>query len=116
MPNFVLHELAHAYHHRVLRFDETTEAFISTNDFYPFTREELKRHDPGQKGEVELHLVSVPVSFSRGSRGSRLKSCVFRFESDAASHGNRLTCWVAASCSPIGGGVAESRIAGECGG
>lgn len=94
MPNFVLHELAHAYHDRFLPagfgnpeikallekaksdgryeqverwngegraktkerayamvnpmeyFAETTEAFFSRNDFFPFTREELKRHDP----------------------------------------------------------------------
>ena len=94
MPNFALHELAHAYHHRVLRlsfanpqvraayqkakssgkydrverhlgngrpntfesayamttpqeyFAETSEAFFSTNDFFPFNRAELKQHDP----------------------------------------------------------------------
>ena len=27
-------------------FAETTEAFFGTNDFYPFTRAELKEHDP----------------------------------------------------------------------
>jgi hypothetical protein len=92
MPVFVLHELAHAYHDRVLGFDnaeiiaayerakasksydaveragidgrpstterayamtnereyfaETTEAFFGRNDFFPFTRDELRRHDP----------------------------------------------------------------------
>ncbi len=94
MPNFALHELAHAYHHRVLKdgfdnaeikaayarakasgsydrverwhgngkpntferayamtdameyFAETTEAFFSRNDFFPFTRAELEKHDP----------------------------------------------------------------------
>lgn len=94
MPNFTLHELAHAYHHRVLPngfenaeikaafkrakaaksydkverwlgngkpntferayamtnpqeyFAETTEAYFTRNDFFPFTRDELKRHDP----------------------------------------------------------------------
>lgn len=91
MPNFALHELAHAYHDRVLgnghagikaayeqakaggkydrverqdsegkrRFDrayaltspqeyfaETTEAYFSRNDFFPFTRAELEQHDP----------------------------------------------------------------------
>lgn len=94
MPNFALHELAHAYHNRFLPggfgnpeikaaydktkasgkydrverwhgngkpntfelayamknpmeyFAETSEAFFSRNDFFPFTREELKRHDP----------------------------------------------------------------------
>jgi dipeptidyl-peptidase-4 len=93
MPNFVLHELAHAYHDRVITkgfanpeikllfdnakskglydkveqrfgdgksaivrayamsspmeyFAECTEAYFSTNDFYPFTRQQLQQHDP----------------------------------------------------------------------
>mgnify|MGYP003663118402 CR=1 FL=1 len=87
MPMMMLHELAHAYHDRVLGFDhpgikanfervqesgiynavmrsngkleqayamsnrkeyfaETSEAFFGTNDFYPFNRNELRRHDP----------------------------------------------------------------------
>jgi hypothetical protein len=92
MPNFALHELAHAYHDRVLQdgfsngeitaafensksngiyekverrfgdgrmmierayamtnpmeyFAEATEAYFTTNDFYPFTRAELEKHD-----------------------------------------------------------------------
>jgi hypothetical protein len=87
-PAMVLHEMAHAYHDRVLRFDhpdirkaydnakaegkyesvlritgmkerhyaltdpqeyfaEGTEAFLGTNDFFPFVRAELRLHDPG---------------------------------------------------------------------
>lgn len=94
MPNFALHELAHAYHFRVLPlgfdnprikkafdnarsggkydrvqrrhgegrpttferayalrnameyFAETTEAFFSRNDFFPFNRADLQTHDP----------------------------------------------------------------------
>jgi hypothetical protein len=94
MPNFVLHELAHAYHFRVLKegfgnpslikafevatasgkydrversngvhgqnsfekayamsspmeyFAETTEAYFSRNDFFPFNSKELQKHDP----------------------------------------------------------------------
>jgi hypothetical protein len=93
MPNFALHELAHAFHHRTLRmsygnlqikaaydkakssgkydrverkgsegrsymdrayamtnpqeyFAESTEAYFSRNDFFPFTRDELKQQDP----------------------------------------------------------------------
>ena len=83
----VLHELAHAYHHHVLGYDnpdikaayraamksksyesvlfytgiqkrayacnndqeyfaELTEAYFSTNDFYPFVRPEVKEHEP----------------------------------------------------------------------
>ncbi|MBL8816591.1 MAG: hypothetical protein JNL58_11220 [Planctomyces sp.] len=94
MPNFALHELAHAYHFRFLKdgygnaeimavydrakqsggydrverrlggdrpnqfeaaygisnppeyFAETTEAYFSRNDFFPFNRAELRKHDP----------------------------------------------------------------------
>lgn len=93
MPNFVLHELSHAYHDRFLPgghanpeiratyekakaggtyeqverrdakgatridrayamtnpaeyFAETTEAYFSTNDFFPYNRDQLKQHDP----------------------------------------------------------------------
>ena len=93
MPNFTLHELAHAYHDRVLPqgfshrgiqtafenaqkrgryerveqrfgdgrsaqtrayamtnpmeyFAECSEAHFSTNDFFPFHREQLAKHDP----------------------------------------------------------------------
>lgn len=109
MPNFALHELAHAYHFRVLRdgfenaeikaafesaksrgiyervertrgdgspytrerayaltnpmeyFAETTEAYFFRNDFYPFTREELRRHDPEMFALLEK-LWQVPAS------------------------------------------------------
>ena len=94
MPNFALHELAHAYHNLFLKegfgnpqiseafqsakksgkydkverwhgvanqntferaygmsnpmeyFAETSEAYFSRNDFFPFTRSQLKCHDP----------------------------------------------------------------------
>ena len=94
MPNFTLHELAHAFHDRFLEsgfenteikaaydrakasgsydhverwngdgkaktkerayamtnpmeyFAELSEAYFSRNDFFPFTREELRKHDP----------------------------------------------------------------------
>jgi len=103
MPNFALHELAHAYHDLVLGnenaeikaayqrakasgqyerveqrfgngrsatvrayamanpqeyFAESTEAFFSTNDFFPFTREELRQHDP-QTFDLLTHLWNV---------------------------------------------------------
>jgi len=86
-PSMLLHEMAHAYHDRVLTFQhagireayreakksgtydsvlringikerhyaltdpqeyfaEGTEAFLGTNDFYPFVRAELRAHDP----------------------------------------------------------------------
>ncbi len=99
MPNFTLHELAHAYHDRVLGFDdpairsaykrahrsgtydrverwfgsgrpntfekayamtndleyfaESTEAYFSRNDFFPFNREELEKHDPEMAALLE---------------------------------------------------------------
>ena len=93
MPNFALHELAHAYHDRVLQdgfqnqelrdlyaqaikegkyerveqrfgdgrsentrayamtnsqeyFAECSEAYFSNNDFFPFDRKQLEKHDP----------------------------------------------------------------------
>lgn len=91
MPNFALHELSHAFHDRVLGFEqpdimatyerakaggkydrverqdsegrkrldrayalvnhkeyfaETTEAFFTRNDFFPYTKPELEKHDP----------------------------------------------------------------------
>lgn len=106
MPNFTLHELAHAYHFLTVRmsfgnleikaayerakasgkydrverkdaegrshidrayamttpqeyFAECTEAYFSRNDFFPFTREELKQHDPEMFGLLE-RLWGVP--------------------------------------------------------
>lgn len=107
MPNFALHELAHAFHHRVLEggfdnaeikaayerakaagkyehvertlgdgkpntierayamtdpmeyFAETTEAFFSRNDFFPFTRDELKQHD-AEMFSLLIKLWGVP--------------------------------------------------------
>jgi hypothetical protein len=100
MPNFALHELAHAYHDQCLQagfsnpeiqeaferakksgsyerieqrlgdgsarqtrayamsnpaeyFAESTEAFFSTNDFFPFSREQLKEHDPAMDRLLE---------------------------------------------------------------
>jgi hypothetical protein len=39
-------ERAYAMTNPMEYFAETTEAFFSRNDFFPFTREELQRHDP----------------------------------------------------------------------
>lgn len=93
-PYVMLHELAHAYHHRVHDFkqpditkafkkavasktyekvkhingkekrhyalsnekeyfSECTEAYFGKNDFYPFTRDELKKHDPAGYAMIE---------------------------------------------------------------
>ncbi len=39
-------EKAYAMTNPMEYFAETTEAYFSRNDFFPFTREELKKHDP----------------------------------------------------------------------
>jgi len=108
MPNFALHELAHAYHFRVLGFDdptieeaferaraaglydqveqhhgngrptsvgrayamtnekeyfaETTEAYFSRNDFFPFTRDELAAHDPRVLQVLETAWGTTPAA------------------------------------------------------
>lgn len=114
MPNFTLHELAHAYHDRVLPggfdnvaiksayeqakqsgnyenveqrfgdgrnaygrayamtdpqeyFAESTEAFFSTNDFFPFTQQELRRHDPEMFALLET-LWGVPKASEQWSQ------------------------------------------------
>jgi hypothetical protein len=119
MPNFALHELAHAYHFLVLPqgfnnretkaiyekakaggqydrvehwhgggktntfdrayalnnpqefFAENTEAYFSRNDFFPFTRSELKRHDP-ETFALLTRLWGVPESTSEA--GTRVTS------------------------------------------
>ena len=106
MPNFALHELAHAYHNIVLEegfgnpkviaaydrakqsksydrveqwhgvegnntfneaygmsnpmeyFAESTESFFTKNDFFPFNRSQLKKHDP-EMVEVLIDLWGV---------------------------------------------------------
>lgn len=107
MPCFVLHELAHSFHDRVLSFDqpdilsaykkalesksydkverwhgvtgrpntierayamtnhkeyfaEVTEAYFGRNDFFPFTREELEKHDP-EAVKVLQKVWNVPA-------------------------------------------------------
>lgn len=109
MPNFALHELAHAYHNIVLKdgfnnarvitaydrakhsksydrveqytgvkgknnfvvaygmnnqmeyFAESSEAYFSKNDFFPFNRSQLKTHDP-EMVEVLIELWGVKES------------------------------------------------------
>ncbi|MGJ8657211.1 MAG: hypothetical protein ACSHX6_12240 [Akkermansiaceae bacterium] len=93
-PMMILHELAHAYHHRIHEFNnpvitaafkkavasnsyekvehisgkvkrhyaltnekeyfsECTEAYFGKNDFYPFTKTDLKKHDPTGYAMIE---------------------------------------------------------------
>lgn len=107
MPALALHELAHAYHFRVLGSDdmaikdaferaraaglysrveqyhgggrphsvgrayaltdemeyfaETTEAFFSRNDFFPFTRNELEAYDPRMVRVLETAWGAAPA-------------------------------------------------------
>jgi putative heme-binding domain-containing protein len=44
-PNTV--EKAYAMTNPMEYFAESSEAFFGTNDFFPFTRDQLKKHDPG---------------------------------------------------------------------
>lgn len=105
MPMMALHELAHAYHDRVLSFDEPrileayeqavksgtydnvqesstgtrqrayaltnhkeyfaecTEAYFGENDFYPFNRAQLQRHDPAMCELLgQLWKVTAPTA------------------------------------------------------
>jgi hypothetical protein len=118
MPNFALHELAHAYHHRALAdgfdnaeikaayqrakaggaydrversfgegngkpntferayamtdpmeyFAETTEAYFTRNDFFPFTRDELRQHDPEMLALLEKHWGVAPGAKSNPAK------------------------------------------------
>ena len=107
MPVFVLHELAHAFHDRVLGFEnaeieaayerakksgsyerverrngsgrpntfdrayamtnakeyfaETSEAFFGANDFFPFTRDDLAKHDPEMLRLLERLWTNPPA-------------------------------------------------------
>jgi Mlc titration factor MtfA (ptsG expression regulator) len=49
------HEPAYAMTNPMEFFAELSESFFARNDFYPFTHEELKQHDP----ESELMLAKV---------------------------------------------------------
>ena len=48
-------------------FAESTEAFFGRNDFFPFTREELRRHDPEMAKLLE-RVWTAPVPAARASR------------------------------------------------
>lgn len=131
MPNFVLHELAHAYHFRVLGADEpairdaferaraagiydkverrhggdrptsigrayamsdekeyfaeTTEAFFSRNDFFPFSREELAAHDPRMLRVLETAWGTRPGATADAGRPVRVY--VLAGQSNMEGHG-----------------------------
>jgi len=48
-------------------FAETAEAYFGTNDFYPFTRAELKQHDP-EAYRMHERLWTEPFAPSRGAQ------------------------------------------------
>jgi len=105
-PSFMLHELAHAYHHRHLGFGnkevieaykravesksydkvlhcsgrtgkayaiknpkeyfaELSEAYFGVNDFYPFVRAEVRKHDPQMYELLRKLWKEAPVSAAR---------------------------------------------------
>ena len=41
-------------------FAEATEAFFTTNDFFPFTKDELKKHDPAIFAQLEKVWAGPP--------------------------------------------------------
>jgi Mlc titration factor MtfA (ptsG expression regulator) len=61
-------EKAYALTNPMEYFAEATEAYFSRNDFFPFTRDELKKHDPamfellGKVWGVAAHPASSAVS------------------------------------------------------
>ena len=132
MPNFALHELAHAFHHRVLAdgfdnaeitaaharavaagtydhvdrwngsgrpttaerayalttpqefFAEASEAFFSRNDFFPFTRADLRRHDPETCG---LIARLWGVENGGASRAAAARSNIVILDADDMGYG-----------------------------
>ena len=131
MPTFVLHELAHAYHHRVLPdgfgnadvakayerakdaglydsvdrwygtgrprtterayaitnpqefFAEATEAYFGRNDFFPFVRADLLRHDPETAAVVAaVWGVREAASQPAGSGPPALPNVVILYADD----------------------------------
>ena len=113
-PWMTLHELAHAYHHRVLEggfdnaevrgafdramgaklydavpgkgkdatrayaatnpqeyFAEATEAYFGSNDFYPFVRVELRKHDPAAFALLGKLWGDAPTPGARASGPDR---------------------------------------------
>jgi hypothetical protein len=131
MPNFALHELAHAYHFRVLGFDdpaikeafdraraaglydkveqhhgngrpnslgrayamsdekeyfaETSEAYFSRNDFFPFTRDELAAHDPRMLRVLETAWGVAPAATASASKPVRVY--ILAGQSNMEGHG-----------------------------
>lgn len=54
-------ERAYAMTNPMEYFAETTEAFFSRNDFFPFNRAELKRHDPAME-QLLAKLWGAPLA------------------------------------------------------
>ena len=140
MPNFALHELAHAYHDRVLPkgfgneqikaafekvkakklyekverrfgdgrssterayamtnpmeyFAECSEAFFSTNDFFPFTRKELEKHDPEMFALLKtLWSPAGPESGPADKPAPKLKAAELGSTRNVHSFGKTLLC------------------------
>ncbi|QDU30281.1 hypothetical protein ETAA8_54000 [Anatilimnocola aggregata] len=135
MPNFTLHELAHAYHDRVLAkgfgnepikaafdkakeqglyekveqrfgdgrsatvrayamsspmeyFAECSEAFFSTNDFFPFSREQLAKHDPEMNQLVSKlwGCAAEPAWEKRSSLNKPLRVFILAGQSNMEGH------------------------------
>ena len=156
MPNFVLHELAHAYHFRVLGrdradviaaferakaanlygrverhhgngrpntfeaayamtdpaeyFAETTEAYFSRNDFFPFTREELRAHDPRMFAVLEEAWGVKPARDGRGDApapAAREVTGTAAGEADLAAYEKTIKPLLGARCQACHGALKQ---------
>ena len=62
-------ERAYAATNPMEYFAESTEAFFGTNDFYPFVRAELRRHDPIMFELLRQLWAVSPAGVEKGSAG-----------------------------------------------
>lgn len=141
MPNLALHELAHAYHDRVLAkgfgnadlkaafekakekgvyerveqrfgdgrsanvraysmtnpmeyFAECSEAFFSTNDFFPFTREQLAKHDPDMFTLLKS-LWGEPLNASAAEKSdANSQSALPKSDGKSADHSKQVKVYI----------------------
>lgn len=141
MPNFALHELAHAYHDRVLAqgfgntdlkaafekanekrlydrveqrfgdgrsanvrayaitnpmeyFAECSEAYFSTNDFFPFTHEQLAKHDPDMYALVKRLWGETPKASTAEKSEPAASSRVTKPDDHSAEHGKPIKVYI----------------------
>ncbi len=141
MPNFTLHELAHAYHDRVLAkgfgnadikaafdkakdkglyerveqrfgdgrsahvrayamtnpmeyFAECSEAFFSTNDFFPFNRQQLAMHDPAMFALLTTLWGETPKSSAAEKSNALLSPELPKPDGQPAKHDKPVKVYI----------------------